>query len=157
MKNVARAAILMMFVLPAVPRVADACGMKVEEISGEPRELLVRAYDDAAAGRDAKALRVATTVTRKENATANQKAQAWSIVGAMRFKAGNKTSGLAAFAEAKKLDDGAVETVLAKLGTPAVAKKKSAPVKASTSAAEAAPAKSGETLVAEIRAALQDA
>lgn len=139
MKNVARAAILMMFVLPVVPRVADACGMEVEKISGEPRELLVRAYDDAAAGRDAKALRVATTVARKENATANQKAQAWSIVGAMRFKAGNKTSGLAAFAEAKKLDPAAVETVLARLGKPAAAKK------------------SGETLVAEIRAALQDA
>lgn len=152
MKTIVRAAILMLLLSPAVPRAAEACGMK-ESMPSEPRALLVQAYDDAAAGRDARAIRRASALANhRESATPNEKAQAWSIVGAMRFKAGDKTSGLAAFAEAKKLDAAAVETVLAKLAQPAA--KKSAPVKSSVKAA--AP-KASETLVAEIRAALQDA
>ena len=100
-------------IISAAP--ALACGMEPAAMKGKPADLLVRAVNDIRDGQYGSASRAAKSVTRDKNATKNEKAQGWALIGFLRFKNGSKDSAIAALKEAKKLDEAAIPVLIEKV------------------------------------------
>jgi hypothetical protein len=99
--------------MPAAP--AAACGMRAFYSAPKPRDpdaLLADARKALDQDRSISALLSAKAVLDISRATVEQRAEAWSIIGWVRWTRGQRATAVEAMNKSRELDDHALEAVL---------------------------------------------